>query len=224
MRFGAAVFVIERLYAAMVLSPRVASVAAQNGVAFTCVHNALVTDGIQRQNDSSNSRVIWRLGVAHAHTVEDHCAAERQQAAKRAFEAAGEQWTAMRASVFQVLLETAGPMGAYDVADKVSRNLDKRIAPNTIYRILDLFVAHNLVSRIESKNAFIASAHPEHADDCIFLVCGACGKTTHIDDPNIAQQVRATAAATGFHPLRPVIEVQGRCNTCKENAFSDRPT
>jgi Fur family transcriptional regulator, zinc uptake regulator len=158
--------------------------------------------------------------VVHAHTAHDHGTADRQQAARRAFEAAGEQWTAMRATVFQVLLETAGPMGAYDVADKVSRNLDKRIAPNTVYRILDLFVAHNLVSRIESKNAFMASAHPEHADDCIFLVCGVCGKTTHIDDSAIATQVRAVASATGFLPERPVIEVQGRCSSCTEPAHA----
>jgi Fur family transcriptional regulator, zinc uptake regulator len=156
--------------------------------------------------------------VAHAHTAHDHNAVDRQHAARLAFEAAGEQWTAMRATVFNVLLETAGPLGAYDVADRVSKTLDKRIAPNTVYRILDLFVAHNLVSRIESKNAFMASAHPEHADDCIFLVCGGCGKTTHIDDPAISEQVRAVAAATGFQPHRPVIEVQGRCSNCTETA------
>lgn len=120
----------------------------------------------------------------------------------------------MRASVFDVLLNHTGPVGAYDVADKVSRSLDKRIAPNTVYRILDLFVTHNLVSRIESKNAFIASAHPDHADDCIFLVCEACGKTTHVDDATVTEQVRAVARTAGFHPERPVIEVKGHCADC----------
>ncbi len=120
----------------------------------------------------------------------------------------------MRATVFDVLLNSSGPVGAYDVADAVSKTLAKRIAPNTVYRILDLFVAHNLVSRIESKNAFIASAHPEHADDCIFLVCAECGKTTHLDDPAVTDQVRAVALAAGFQPERPVIEVKGRCSLC----------
>jgi Fur family transcriptional regulator, zinc uptake regulator len=145
----------------------------------------------------------------HSLAIED-----RQLAARRAFEAAGEQWTPMRATVFDVLLTAPGSIGAYDVADRVSKSLDKRIAPNTVYRILDLFVAHNLVSRIESKNAYLASAHPEHADDCIFLVCDACGMTTHIDNPGVTDGVRAVAVAAGFHPERPVIEVKGRCADC----------
>jgi Fur family transcriptional regulator, zinc uptake regulator len=142
---------------------------------------------------------------------------EQRNAAQAAFEATGEQWTPMRASVYDVLLDHPGPVGAYDVAEQVSKALGRRIAPNTVYRILDLFVARNLVSRIESRNAFMASAHPAQADDCIFLVCDSCGKTTHLDHSGVTDQVRAVASAAGFHPTRPMIEVLGQCAACRIN-------
>jgi Fur family transcriptional regulator, zinc uptake regulator len=149
--------------------------------------------------------------MAHSH---HHHMPDQRQAARAAFEATGEQWTPMRASVYDVLIGHPGPVGAYDVADQVSRVLGRRIAANTVYRILDLFVARNLVSRIESRNAFMASAHPAQADDCIFLVCDHCGKTTHLDNEEVTEQVRAVARAAGFHPMKPVIEVRGRCSEC----------
>jgi Fur family transcriptional regulator, zinc uptake regulator len=149
--------------------------------------------------------------VTHAH---HHEPAKIIAAARTAFEAGGEQWTPMRAAVFTALVHHTRPIGAYDIADAVSSTVGRRIAPNTVYRILDLFVASNLVNRIESRNAFIVSAHPQHDDDCIFLVCNACGAATHMDNPGIAEQVRAAARVTGFTPDKPVIEVSGRCGNC----------
>jgi Fur family transcriptional regulator, zinc uptake regulator len=149
--------------------------------------------------------------MAHSH---HHTATDMTAAAKAAFELGGEQWTPVRAAVFEALMQHTRPVGAYDIAESVSRAAGRRIAPNTVYRILDLFVAKNLVNRIESRNAFIASAHPEHHDDCIYLVCTACGSATHMDNPGIADQVRAAARAAGFAPDKPVIEVSGRCSAC----------
>ena len=126
----------------------------------------------------------------------------------------GEQWTAMRAAVFAALSKFEQPASAYDVTDAVSTSLGRRIAANSIYRILDLFVATNLALRVESRNAYLANAHPSCQHDCIFLVCDSCGKATHVDDDGVAATVRATATRAGFKALRPVIEVRGKCATC----------
>ena len=65
-------------------------------------------------------------------------------AAQAALTAAGEQWTDMRADIFAVLATFEKPASAYDIADLVSQKRGKRVAPNSVYRILDLFVANNL--------------------------------------------------------------------------------
>ena len=58
----------------------------------------------------------------------------------------------------------------------------RRVAANSVYRILDLFVGANLARRVESANAYVANAHPDCLHDCIFLICDSCGQTVHIDD------------------------------------------
>ncbi|MBY8829362.1 Fur family transcriptional regulator [Hephaestia mangrovi] len=137
-------------------------------------------------------------------------------AAQTTLEKAGEQWTSMRASVFEALAGFDKPASAYDIAEAVSKAEDRRVAANSVYRILDLFVSANLARRVESSNAYVANAHPDCLHDCIFLVCDKCGQTTHIDDDRITGTVRHAAEAAGFSPVRPVIEVRGTCADCEE--------
>ncbi len=101
------------------------------------------------------------------------------------------------------------PASAYDIAEAVGQARGRRVAANSIYRILDLFVATNLALRVESANAYVANSHPGCRHDCIFLVCDTCGQVTHIDDERLSAGVREAAEKAGFRPERPVIEVRG---------------
>jgi Fur family transcriptional regulator, zinc uptake regulator len=126
----------------------------------------------------------------------------------------GEQWTDMRAAVFDVLAAFDKPASAYDIAETVSRSQGRRVAANSVYRILDLFVGANLARRVESANAYVANAHPDCLHDCIFLICDSCGQTVHIDDDSLSSGVRQAAKSAGFSAQRPVIEVRGKCADC----------
>jgi Fur family transcriptional regulator, zinc uptake regulator len=145
-----------------------------------------------------------------AHHHHEHAGASLTDAAQTALIDAGEQWTEMRADIFDVLATFEKPASAYDIADLVSQKRGKRVAPNSVYRILDLFVATNLARRVESANAYLANSHPGCLHDCIFLICDNCGTATHIDD----DKVRAAAEGAGFAQVRPVIEVRGKCADC----------
>lgn len=150
--------------------------------------------------------------AAHAHTLHHH--APLEEAAQAALEASGEQWTAMRAAIFDTLRGFDKPASAYDIAESVSKAEGRRIAANSVYRILDLFVAANVARRVESANAYVANAHPDCVHDCIFLVCDECGQTTHLDDDSLTGKIRAAASGSGFTSVRPVIEVRGKCADC----------
>ena len=153
--------------------------------------------------------------AAHAHHHHTEPAgADLAAAAQSTLEKSGEQWTTMRASIFDALAKFDKPASAYDIADAVSKSEGRRVAANSVYRILDLFVAANLARRVESSNAYVANAHPDCLHDCIFLVCDTCGQTVHLDDDKIANNVRHAAEAAGFSPVRPVIEVRGKCADC----------
>ena len=137
-----------------------------------------------------------------------------KSAAKARLTRQGEQWTGMREAVFDALAGFDKPASAYDIAEKVSAMQGRRVAANSVYRILDLFVGSNLARRVESANAYVANAHPECLHDCIFLICDSCGNTVHIDDDRLTGGVRDAASAAGFSAPRPVIEVRGTCGDC----------
>lgn len=153
--------------------------------------------------------------MAQAHHHHEPQGVDLTRAAQTTLEKSGEQWTTMRESVFSALAGFDRPASAYDIAEAVSRSEGRRVAANSVYRILDLFVGANLARRVESANAYVANAHPDCMHDCIFLVCDACGQTTHLDDDRVTRGVRSAAEAAGFSPERPVIEVRGRCAACE---------
>ena len=154
--------------------------------------------------------------MAHAHHHDSHEGASLKVAAQETMERSGEQWTQMREAVFEALASFDKPASAYDIADKVSTAEGRRVAANSVYRILDLFVGANLARRVESANAYVANDHPDCLHDCIFLICDTCGNTTHLDDDKLSGGVRDAAKQAGFSPDRPVIEVRGTCSDCKE--------
>ena len=150
----------------------------------------------------------------HDHQV--HEGEALKNAARERLTREGEQWTDMRAAVFESLAGFDKPASAYDIAEAVSRAQGRRVAANSVYRILDLFVSANLARRVESANAYIAHAHPECLHDCIFLICDQCGQTVHIDDDTLTSGVREAAKTAGFSAPRPVIEVRGTCKDCED--------
>lgn len=148
------------------------------------------------------------------HNHHHHKGEALHDAARNALIQSGEQWTDMRASIFEALAGFEKPASAYDIAEAVSKTQGRRVAANSVYRILDVFVNANVAMRVESANAYIANAHPACLHDCIFLVCDSCGQATHIDDDNLTNNVREAAKNAGFKPVRPVIEVRGTCGDC----------
>lgn len=153
--------------------------------------------------------------ASHDHQL--HEGESLKSAAAKRLEAKGEQWTGMRSAVFEALASFDRPASAYDIAEAVSTTQGRRVAANSVYRILDLFVGANLARRVESANAYVANQHPDCFHDCIFLICDSCGQAVHIDDDGLSGGIRDAAARTGFSAKRPVIEVRGTCEDCGDS-------
>jgi Fur family zinc uptake transcriptional regulator len=154
------------------------------------------------------------MASAHHHHHHEPTGQSLIEEAAKALTDAGEQWTGMRAEVFEALSAQPRPASAYDIAEAVSNARGKRVAANSVYRILDLFVASNLARRIESANAYIANPHPGCRHDCIFLICDSCGRATHLDDDSLTGALVEAARKAGFADIRPVVELRGVCSDC----------
>lgn len=148
------------------------------------------------------------------HHHHEHSGAGLVDAARGALTSAGEQWTTMRGDVFEALAARDRPASAYDIAESLAASRGKRVAANSIYRILDLFVRTNLARRVESANAYLANSHPGCRHDCIFLICDDCGRATHVDDDKLTGALIEAAHGAGFADIRPVVELRGRCGEC----------
>ena len=154
--------------------------------------------------------------AGHVHSHKEHEGDALIDAARTTLTGSGEQWTGMRQSVFEELAQHDKPASAYDIADNLSRSRGKRVAPNSVYRILDLFVRTNLANRIESANAFLVNSHPGCRHDCIFLICDDCGAADHVDDDALTGALREAGQAAGYAEVRPVVELRGLCAACSK--------
>ncbi|NNC59100.1 MAG: transcriptional repressor [Erythrobacter sp.] len=149
-----------------------------------------------------------------AHKHHEHDGDALVNAAREALEAKDERWTGMRSEVFEELARHSAPVSAYDIADNLSARRGSRVAPNSVYRILDLFVRNNLANRIESANAFLVNTHPGCRHDCVFLICDDCGKADHFDDDALTGALRQAGRSAGFSDVKPVVELRGLCPDC----------
>ncbi|MGF1547009.1 MAG: transcriptional repressor [Thiotrichales bacterium] len=122
--------------------------------------------------------------------------------------------TPQRRAVLELICRKGRPIGAYEVLDEL-RRAAPRTAPIVVYRALDFLLEQGLIHKLESLHAYVGCLHPNHSHAGQFLICSRCGGVTELVDEGIAERIHAAAAAVGFHPLQPVIEVSGVCAQCE---------
>ncbi len=137
---------------------------------------------------------------------------------ERACAAQGLQLTAARRSVLAILGSSRAPLGAYAILDALARQEDKPVAPPTVYRALDFFLAHGFLHKIESRNAFAPCEHLGHDHQGVLLLCEKCGRSDEIEDDEVARMLRRAAERAGFAPHRQMVELQGLCRACGKPA------
>src|SRR5437868_3929241 len=126
----------------------------------------------------------------------------------------GLQFTTIRRQVLETLMRAGQPLGAYELMADVEGVLGRRLTPPTVYRALEFLQEQHFVSRIESRNAFVPCAHPDHPHACVFFICENCGGSAEVENPTIENAVDRDAASLGFRIARRVVELQGTCATC----------
>ena len=130
----------------------------------------------------------------------------------------GAQFTEVRRRLLETLWQAGQPLGAYDLMSLLGAALSRKVTPPTVYRTLEFLMDQRLVSRIESRNAFVPCAHPEHPHACVFFVCDGCSASVEVENADIEHLLAEDAAALGFEVHRRVVELQGLCARCQAAA------
>lgn len=126
----------------------------------------------------------------------------------------GVRFTPIRRAVLEALWAAEEPVGAYDLIRRLESRLVRRFSPPTVYRALEFLLEQRLVSRIETRNAFVPRVHPEHEPACAFFICETCGTSAEVDNPQVEALFETDAAGLGFRIGKRVIELQGTCANC----------
>lgn len=149
--------------------------------------------------------------------------AERQaERAKRALAQAEDlcrahrvRLTPIRREVLETLYATHRPLGAYEIAERLSGS-GRRVAPITVYRALDFLTEQGLAHRLASQNAYIGSFHRDSAPQTVaFLICEACGGVDEASAADLDGAVAALLVQEGFAPRTKLLEIVGCCAHCR---------
>jgi Fur family transcriptional regulator, zinc uptake regulator len=105
-----------------------------------------------------------------------------------------------------------GVVRAYGLAGILSNKLGRRIAPNSVYRVLETLMSRGAIRRVVSQNAFIASHDRNH----ILLICLQCGAGVEINDTSFAEQLLSLCRRHQFNAERVFLEVSGTCPQCSQ--------
>ena len=146
----------------------------------------------------------------------DHAACRRTALAnaEALCRARGARLTAQRRRVLELVWERHAPVGAYDLLARLSAEGTSRVAPPTVYRALDFLLAHGLIHRIESLNAYLGCPQPEVRHDGQFLICRNCQAAAEMRDAAVDSALRAGARAHGFTVETETVELRGLCPAC----------
>lgn len=130
----------------------------------------------------------------------------------------GVRLTPLRETVLRELASSHRALGAYEVIDRLAAS-GRRVAPISIYRVLNALVEAGFAHRLESRNAYFA-CYGRHAESGppIFLVCEQCGAVAETETAEVARSIGGIASKAGFRLSRPVLELTGVCSHCAASA------
>ena len=150
----------------------------------------------------------------HDHDV---CVADAVAAAEARIGATAAKLTPVRRRVLELICASHLPVGAYQLMDQLG-GAKQRAAPPTVYRALDFLMAHGLIYRINSLNAYVACFGPHRPHDACLLICEKCRTVEEIEAEGLKRTIHRKASDAGFEVSGQTIEATGLCRTCRESA------
>jgi Fur family transcriptional regulator, zinc uptake regulator len=141
------------------------------------------------------------------------CTADLLARAEKTCASQGARLTDQRREVLSCVAQSHAAVGAYDVIERMAAH-GPRPAPITVYRALDFLLSHNLVHKIESRNAFVACGCAHENASPALLICETCGNVDELVEPLTNKDLQRAANERGFRVSRAMIELSGTCHQC----------
>jgi Fur family zinc uptake transcriptional regulator len=125
-----------------------------------------------------------------------------------------ERLTPPRRRVLELLLESDGPLKAYDLIGAFGES-GEAAKPPTVYRALEFLERLGFAHRIESLNAYVPCRLEGVDHLAAFLICDCCGAAQEFE-PDLTPALSAAKAA-GYAVQSVTLEARGRCPACRDS-------
>jgi len=126
----------------------------------------------------------------------------------------GVRLTALRSRVFELILQSHQPVGAYELLNLLKKER-RNAQPPTVYRALNFLLGLGLVHRVKSLNAYVGCYEPTINHNAQFLICSDCGVAAEISDKRLDKAINTLAKEANFSIANRSIEVEGKCPNCQ---------
>lgn len=143
-----------------------------------------------------------------------HCVAKALQAAETLCEQQALRLTPMRRRVLELIWSSHRPSGAYDLLELLAGEGHKP-SPPTVYRALEFLLAHGLIHRVSSRNAFIGCAHAGQHHTAQIFICDRCNTVVEQADTSVDRRIHNSAEHLDFEIREQTVEIAGICPHCR---------
>ena len=127
----------------------------------------------------------------------------------------GYKITRPRRWVLEVLEHMEKPSSPYEM-QRLLREEGKHLNHVTIYRILELLCALNLVHKVLSLGGFVRCTLGDEEGCHRYMICRGCGTLQEFADKALCEKENEVAEKFGFQPEYHLTEFSGLCSHCRK--------
>lgn len=113
--------------------------------------------------------------------------------------------------VLCLLRQYERPLGAYQLARKLTEASGYPHHPNSVYRVLHNLMLEEQVLPVATAKGWLAKHLP---GPVVVLLCRKCGNAAQLPAGNVEADIDRRLAACQFRPRQLHLEVLGRCRAC----------
>ncbi len=125
----------------------------------------------------------------------------------------GYRYTEPRERVLKILLTEKKPLGAYDILQRLSREIENP-KPPTVYRAIQFWHQEGFIHCIDSLKSYVACSHGHHVDQIQFLICSKCDFVKELECLVDVSSISTAAHMIDFSIQNCTLEFKGLCTNC----------
>lgn len=125
----------------------------------------------------------------------------------------GHRFTGPRERVLKILLDENKPLGAYDILQRLSKEIESP-KPPTVYRAIQFWHQEGFIHCIDSLKSYVICSGAHHIGQAHFLICNQCDFVRELDCMVDFTPVTESAKTIQFSINSFTVEIKGLCANC----------